>query len=153
LRGRRELLVNDAYGPEDAAAFMRENYLEELKQSQQKYESQRAAAKERHRGKALEFFEGGELERAAAELHQAHDPLPEARAALEREEQEVLRIYREPVVLVRPSSPDSRDVFHRDDRCGLINGDHRHPDKASWMLLGDAQAAAYRPCARCGTAA
>ncbi|WP_237409484.1 hypothetical protein [Streptomyces sp. M2CJ-2] len=37
-------------------------------------------------------------------------------------------------------------------RCnGLITGDGRQLDDASWMLLGDAREAGYRPCARCGS--
>lgn len=57
----------------------------------------------------------------------------------------------EPAVLVRASAADSRDVFHGDAQCGLIIGAGRKLDDASWMLLGDAQAAGYRPCLRCGT--
>jgi len=57
----------------------------------------------------------------------------------------------EPAVLVRASAPDSRDVFHGDETCGLITGDGRQLDDASWMLLGDAREAGYRPCARCGS--
>lgn len=57
----------------------------------------------------------------------------------------------EPAVLVRASAPGNRDVFHSDDCCGLIAGEGRHPEQASWMLLGDARAVGYEPCTRCGT--
>jgi hypothetical protein len=56
----------------------------------------------------------------------------------------------EPAVLVRASTPDAREVFHGDEECGLAAGDGRRLDDASWMLLGDAEAAGYRPCQRCG---
>ncbi|MFE5037841.1 hypothetical protein [Streptomyces sp. NPDC056683] len=57
----------------------------------------------------------------------------------------------EPAVLVRASAPDGREVFHGSEQCGLIVGDGRQLQEASWMLLGDAEAVGYRPCARCGT--
>ncbi|MGV9282143.1 hypothetical protein [Streptomyces sp. NPDC003730] len=57
----------------------------------------------------------------------------------------------EPAVLVRASGPDDREVFHGDEQCGLASGEGRKLDDASWMLLGDAREAGYRPCARCGT--
>lgn len=57
---------------------------------------------------------------------------------------------REPAVLVRASAAGSREVFHGNEHCGLMVGDGRHLDDASWMLLGDAQGARYRPCERCG---
>ncbi|WP_158810646.1 hypothetical protein [Streptomyces leeuwenhoekii] len=56
----------------------------------------------------------------------------------------------EPAVLVRASAPDSRDVFHGDERCGQITGAGRRLADASWMLLEDARAAGYRPCLSCG---
>lgn len=56
----------------------------------------------------------------------------------------------EPAVLVRASGPDARTVFHGDEQCGLMTGDGRNLDDASWMLLGDAREAGYRPCLRCG---
>ena len=58
---------------------------------------------------------------------------------------------REPAVLVRASAADSRQVFHGDEHCGLMVGDGRHVAEASWMLLGDARGAKYRPCERCGS--
>lgn len=58
---------------------------------------------------------------------------------------------REPAVLVRASAAGSREVFHGNEHCGLMVGDGRHLDDASWMLLGDAQGARYRPCERCGS--
>lgn len=57
----------------------------------------------------------------------------------------------EPAVLVRASAPGSREVFHGDEECGLMVGDGRKLQDASWMLLGDARAAGYRPCERCGS--
>lgn len=57
----------------------------------------------------------------------------------------------EPAVLVRASAPGSREVFHGNEECGLMVGDGRKLDDASWMLLGDARAAGYRPCERCGS--
>jgi hypothetical protein len=56
----------------------------------------------------------------------------------------------EPAVIVRASAPDSREVYHSNEQCGLMTGDGRKLDGASWMLLGDAQEAGYRPCVRCG---
>ncbi|MFI6434772.1 hypothetical protein [Streptomyces sp. NPDC050759] len=57
----------------------------------------------------------------------------------------------EPAVLVRASAPGNRAVFHSDEQCGLIVGEGRRLDDASWMLVGDAQAVGYRPCWRCGS--
>lgn len=59
----------------------------------------------------------------------------------------------EPAVLVRASAAGSREVFHGSERCGLVAGDGRHLGRASWMLLGDAQGALYRPCKSCGSPA
>lgn len=59
----------------------------------------------------------------------------------------------EPAVLVRASAAGSREVFHGNEHCGLVAGDGRRPEDASWMLLGDAQGAWYRPCERCGSPA
>lgn len=59
----------------------------------------------------------------------------------------------EPAVPVRASAPGNRDVFHSDDCCGSATGEGRQPDKASWMLFGDAQSAGYGPCARCESSA
>lgn len=56
----------------------------------------------------------------------------------------------EPAVLVRASAPGDRDVFHGDDYCGLLMGECRYPEQASWVLLSDAQVVGYLPCARCG---
>ncbi|MFE2473926.1 hypothetical protein [Streptomyces mirabilis] len=57
----------------------------------------------------------------------------------------------EPAVLVRATAPRSREVFHGDEKCSHMVGAGRRLDEASWMLLGDAQAAVYEPCERCGS--
>ncbi|MFG2194439.1 hypothetical protein [Streptomyces sp. NPDC048639] len=141
--------MKEADGPEGAATYMRDCYLLEFREKQREYVLQREQSEKQRWESVFECLERGELEQAAEELRQASDPSPELRVALEREAEEVIQVHREPAVLVRPSSPHSRDVFHRNERCGLISGDRRHPDQASWMLLGDAEATGYRPCARC----
>ncbi|MGW2083425.1 hypothetical protein ACWCOW_42465 [Streptomyces sp. NPDC001939] len=57
----------------------------------------------------------------------------------------------EPAVLVRASAPGIRHAFHGDEHCGLVTGEGRRLDDASWMLLGDATVAGYVPCQRCGS--
>lgn len=56
---------------------------------------------------------------------------------------------REPAVLVRASAAGSREVFHGNEHCGLMVGDGRHPEEASWMLLGGVRGAKYRSCEPC----
>lgn len=57
----------------------------------------------------------------------------------------------EPAVLVRASAPGSRNVYHGDERCGLVTGEGRRLKEASWMLRGDAEEVGYVPCQRCGS--
>ncbi|GAA3372086.1 hypothetical protein GCM10017744_102140 [Streptomyces antimycoticus] len=155
------LRFTEASGPQDAGEHMWAEDLGQLDMDQDRYEEERTEEARRLRSSARELLEraAGELTRADRErlidqarwqLQQANDPLPQKRQALERREQITMRSCGRPAVLVRPSLPGHREVYHRDETCGLISGDGRHVTHAGWTPVGEAEAAGYRPCARCG---
>ncbi|GAA2359370.1 hypothetical protein [Streptomyces cuspidosporus] len=151
----------DASGPEDAGDYMWWEDLCQLEMDQEKYEEERAAEARRLRSSARKLLEKAAGESTPADrerlveqvrrlLWQANDPLPQRRQALEHREQITMRSCGRPAVLVRPSLPRLREVYHRDETCGLISGDGRYLNKAGWTPVGEAEASGYRPCARCG---
>ncbi|MFI1177824.1 hypothetical protein [Streptomyces melanogenes] len=151
----------DASGPQDAADYMWAEDLTQLELDQETYEEERAAEATRLRAYARELLERAAAESAAAgrerliaragqQLQQAKDPLPHKRQALEHREQILMQSCGRPGVLVRPSQPRYRNVYHRDATCGLISGDGRLLKNAGWAPIVEAEAAGYRPCARCG---
>ncbi|GAA1187803.1 hypothetical protein GCM10009578_031290 [Streptomyces rhizosphaericus] len=155
------LRFTDASGPKDAGEHTWSEDLCQLEMDQEDYEAERAAEARRLRSSARELLAQAaaeftpadrerSIERATQQLQQANDPLPRKRQALERREQIMMRSCGRPAVLVRPSFPGQREVYHRDETCGLISGDGRHLDSSGWTPVGEAEAAGYRPCARCG---
>lgn len=93
------------------------------------------------------------IEQARLKLRLAHDPLPQSRHVLERQEQIIARSCGRPAVLLRPSLPGHREAYHTGPECGLISGKGRHLEDSSWAPVGEAEAVGYRPCERCGTQA
>jgi hypothetical protein len=93
------------------------------------------------RGMELRFRDAAGAEDAAQYMRECHA------------DEGTVRPADEPAVLVRASTPGSRDVFHGDVECGLLSGRGRRLEDASWMLLGNAKAVGYGPCMRCGSLA
>jgi hypothetical protein len=133
----------------------------QLVMDQNMYEEERASAARSRRAAARALLERAAdepteahrdqwIEQARRKLQQASGPLPRRRQGLEHREDIVMRLCGRPAVLVRLSLPGHREVYHRDETCGLIGGDGRHLSTAGWIPLGEAEAVGYRPCARCG---
>ena len=154
------LSFTQAAGPEDAAEYMWGEDRLALQMEQEHYERLRTEAAQRLRKEARDLLEtaaaevGPEerdrlIQDAAKKMGFANDPLPRERQALEALERRLIRSCGRPAVLVRPSLPNSRDAYHRDESCGLISGKGRHLDRAGWTLIGDAEAVGYRRCEKC----
>ncbi|WP_371588074.1 hypothetical protein [Streptomyces virginiae] len=155
------LNFTEAAGPKDAGEYTWEEDLHRLGLEQEAYEEERVTEAKRLRSSARELLDEAAaestpadrerlVERARWQLQRANDPFPQKRQALEHREQIMMRSCGRPAVLVRPSLPGHREVYHRDETCGLIGGDGRHLNSAGWTPVGEAEAAGYRPCARCG---
>jgi hypothetical protein len=153
----------EASGPEDAGDYMWTEDMGTLEIEQDDYERRRTEAALTLRQSARELMGQASvqsdpqererlIQQAIHKSNQANDPLPVARRALEALEQVLIRSCGRPAVLVRPSLPMHREVYHRDETCGLISGKGRGLEHAGWAPLGVAEAAGYRPCERCGGA-
>lgn len=155
------LSFTQASDAEDAGEYMWFDDMAKLEDEQETYEHQRMQAAQKLRQDARNLLGQAALQadprerdrligQAKEKMHLANDPLPERRQALERLEQSLSRSCGRSAVLVRPSFPGHREVYHCDAGCGLISGEGRHLNDAGWTLVGEAEAASYRPCARCG---
>lgn len=158
------LSFNDASDADDAGEYMWEEDLRKLADEQEAYERARMESAQVLRSAARALMEkataqadSGErdrlIEEARLKLRLAHDPLPQSRQGLERQEQIIARSCGRPAVLLRPSLPGHREAYHTGPECGLISGKGRHLADSSWAPVGEAEAAGYRPCERCGTQA
>lgn len=158
------LSFDEASDAEDAGEYMWEEDLRKLVGEQQAYERARMNSAQVLRTAARALMEKVEaeadsrerdrlIEQARLKLRLAHDPLPQSRQELERQEQIIARSCGRPAVLLRPSLPGHREAYHTGPECGLISGKGRHLKDSSWAPVGEAEAAGYRPCERCGTQA
>ncbi|WP_433452505.1 hypothetical protein ACQPXS_30735 [Streptomyces sp. CA-142005] len=158
------LSFNDASDADDAGEYMWEEDLRKLAREQEEYERARMESAQTLRKAAYALMEkaaaeadSGErnrlIEQARLKLRLAHDPRPQSRQVLERQEQIIARSCGRPAVLLRPSLPGHRETYHTGPECGLISGKGRHLEDSSWAPVGEAEAAGYRPCERCGTQA
>lgn len=156
------LSFDDASDASDAGEYMWEEDLGRLVRQQEEYEQARMGAAQKYRKAACELMEraaaqadSGERDRlvdqARMKLRLAHDPLPQGRQELEWREQIVARSCGRSAVLMRPSLPGQREAYHTGPECGLISGKGRHLEHSLWAPVGEAEAAGYRPCERCGT--
>ncbi|SHK55468.1 hypothetical protein [Actinacidiphila paucisporea] len=156
------LNFTDATDAVDAGDYMWSEDMLALEGEQADYERRRAEAAGKHRARGYALLcqaaaqpDGPEGDRlrslASQELRRANDPLPEAKRALERLERIVLESCGQPAVLVRPSLPDHREVYHRDAGCKHISGGGRYLLSCGWTLVGAAREVGYRACSRCGT--
>jgi hypothetical protein len=156
------LSFNEASDANDAGEYMWEEDLYELIRQQKQYEQEWMKEAQVLRKTACELMkqaaaqedprERDELIRQAQlKMRMAYDPRPESRLTLERREQIVARSCGRPAVLVRPSVPGHREVYHTGPECGLISGEGRHLEQSGWTPVGEAEAIGYRPCERCGT--
>ncbi|CQR62899.1 Hypothetical Protein sle_34380 [Streptomyces leeuwenhoekii] len=158
------LSFKDASDADDAGEYMWEEDLRKLTREQEAYERARMESAQALRRAACALMEKaaaqadpGErdrfIEQARLKLRLARDPRPQSRQVLERREQIVARSCGRPAVLLRPSVPGHRETYHTGPECGLISGKGRHLQDSSWAPVGEAVAAGYRPCDRCGTQA
>jgi hypothetical protein len=158
------LSFNDASDADDAGEYMWEEDLRKLADQQEAYERARMESAQVLRTAARALMEKATaqadsrerdrlIEEARLKLHLAHDPLPQGRQGLERQEQIIARSCGRPAVLLRPSLPGHREAYHSGPECGLISGRGRHLADSIWAPIGEAEAAGYRPCERCGTQA
>lgn len=158
------LSFNDASDADDAGEYMWEEDLRKLARKQDAYERARMEAAQTLRAAACTLMEKAAaqvdarerdrlIEQARLKLRLAQDPLPGGRQVLERQEQIIARSCGRPAVLLRPSLPGHREAYHTGPECGLISGKGRHLEDSSWAPVGEAEAAGYRPCERCGSQA